>query len=101
MDYVDFANERLLPHKLSDYGPGLAVADVNGDGLDDFFIGGTGDYTGKFFLQQHDGKFQMKNLVRWPLAIFVYSADSAPTAYQKRNKENDKLVRARPNFHFS
>ncbi|MEP6684693.1 MAG: VCBS repeat-containing protein, partial [Parafilimonas sp.] len=85
MDYVDFANERLLPHKLSDYGPGLAVADVNGDGLDDFFIGGTGDYTGKFFLQQGDGKFQMKNLsfisndnIRRPenMGLLLFDADN-------------------------
>lgn len=62
LDYDDFKNEKLLPHKLSDYGPGLAVADVNNDDLDDFFVGGTGDYSGKFFLQQHDGKFVMKQL---------------------------------------
>ena len=61
-DYIDFDNERLLPHKLSQYGPGLAAGDVDGNGLDDIFIGGTGDYPGKFFLQQTNGKFEIKDL---------------------------------------
>lgn len=85
MDYVDFNNEKLLPHKLSDYGPGLAVSDVNGDGIDDFFIGGTGDYSGKFFLQQPDGKFLMKPLnfsasgnIRKPenMGLLLFDADN-------------------------
>ena len=62
MDYIDFDKERLLPHKLSQYGPGLASGDVDGNGLDDIFIGGTGDYPGKFFLQQTNGKFEIKDL---------------------------------------
>ncbi|CAN5428843.1 VCBS repeat-containing protein [soil metagenome] len=65
MDAIDFNKERLLPHKLSQYGPGLAAGDVDDNGLDDIFVGGTGDFTGKFFLQQADGKFITKNL---PLA---------------------------------
>jgi hypothetical protein len=85
MDYVDFSNERLLPHKLSDYTPGLAAADVNGDGLDDFFIGGTGDYPGEFFLQQTNGKFEMKPLqftatgnIRKPenMGLLLFDADT-------------------------
>lgn len=62
MDYIDFDKERLLPHKLSQYGPCLAAGDVDGNGLDDIFIGGSGDYPGKFFLQQNDGKFKTKDL---------------------------------------
>jgi hypothetical protein len=56
MDYIDFDKERLLPHKLSQFGPGLAIADVDGNGLDDIFIGGSGDYPGKFLMQQPNGK---------------------------------------------
>ncbi|HET9824171.1 MAG TPA: VCBS repeat-containing protein, partial [Chitinophagaceae bacterium] len=61
-DYIDFDRERLLPHKLSQYGPGLAAGDIDGNGLDDIFIGGSTDYPGKFFLQQSNGKFVTKEL---------------------------------------
>lgn len=56
-DYLDFDKERLMPHKLSQYGPGLAAADVNGDGLDDIYIGGSALWPGSFLLQQPNGKF--------------------------------------------
>ncbi|MEO7120796.1 MAG: VCBS repeat-containing protein, partial [Ginsengibacter sp.] len=83
-NFVDFNNERLLPHKLSQYGPGLAVADVDGNGLDDIFIGGTGDYNGQFLLQQPDGTFRSKELnfvsndeIRKPenMGLLLFDAD--------------------------
>jgi len=37
-EFVDFDRERLIPKRLSTEGPLMAVADVNGDGLDDIFI---------------------------------------------------------------
>jgi hypothetical protein len=61
-DFIDFDRERLLPHKLSQYGPGLAAGDVDGNGFDDIYIGGTGNFPGKFFLQQSNGKFVKKDL---------------------------------------
>jgi ASPIC and UnbV/FG-GAP-like repeat len=61
-DYIDFDRERLLPHKLSQYGPALAAGDIDGNGLDDIFIGGSTDYPGTFFLQQPNGKFEKKTL---------------------------------------
>ena len=67
-DYIDFDKERLLPHKLSQYGPALAATDVNGDGLDDIFVGGSGDYPGKYFLQQPNGTFVEKNFPRATIA---------------------------------
>ncbi|HEY4198498.1 MAG TPA: VCBS repeat-containing protein [Mucilaginibacter sp.] len=56
--YIDFDNERLIPKMLSTEGPKLAVADVNGDGLQDFFMGGAANDTAKLFIQQKDGTFK-------------------------------------------
>ena len=61
-DFIDFDNERLLPHKLSQYGPGLAAADVDGNGLDDIYVGGSANAAGAFLLQQLNGKFILKTL---------------------------------------
>jgi len=61
-DYIDFDRERLLPHKLSQYGPGLAAADIDGNGLDDIYVGCSASAPGKFLLQQADGKFTTRDL---------------------------------------
>lgn len=63
-DYIDFNVQRLLMHKLSQYGPGLAVSDVNQDGLDDFYVGGSHFHKGSFFIQNLNGTFQKQDLLQ-------------------------------------
>lgn len=60
-DFIDFTIQRLLPHKLSQYGPSMAAGDMNGDGLDDFIAGGDAPLGARVFFQQADGKFIEKN----------------------------------------
>ena len=55
--FVDYNVQPLLPYMLSSQGPPLAVGDVNGDSLDDVFIGGGGGVPGKLFIQRKDGSF--------------------------------------------
>ncbi len=59
-DFIDFNFERLLPRKYSENGQGIAVADVNNDGLEDFFIGGAFQQTGRIYIQNANGKFSGK-----------------------------------------
>ncbi|MGI9078945.1 MAG: VCBS repeat-containing protein [Gemmatimonadaceae bacterium] len=59
--FVDFDRERLIPKMLSTEGPFMAVSDVNGDQLDDFFIGGAKDQPGQLLIQQRNGRFVSSN----------------------------------------
>ena len=62
-DYVDFYKQRTLPHKFSEYGPALAVGDIDGNGLDDMLCGGSFSTGAQIFLQQPNGKFIQKSLL--------------------------------------
>ncbi len=57
-DFNDFERDRLLFQMLSNEGPHMAVADVNGDRLDDIYICGAKDSAGALFLQDGQGHFK-------------------------------------------
>ena len=68
--FVDFNYERLTYHMLSREGPALAVADVNQDGLDDFYIGGAAGKPGSLYQQTTSGDFKA-------VSTPAFAADSA------------------------
>lgn len=53
--YTDFNREKLLPYSLADRGPALSVGDLNGDGAEDLFLGGSKRVPPRVYLQQEGG----------------------------------------------
>lgn len=56
--FVEFNREVLMPHMVSSEGPALAVADVNGDGLEDVFVGSAKRKRSSLWLQTPGGTFR-------------------------------------------
>jgi enediyne biosynthesis protein E4 len=61
-DFIDFNYQRLLPHKFSQYGPSIAVGDIDNNGLDDMIVGASAGEQGRYFLQQTNSRFLQKAL---------------------------------------
>ncbi|MCH7412735.1 VCBS repeat-containing protein [Belliella sp. R4-6] len=59
--FVDFDRDRLTYHKLSTEGPKATFGDVNGDGLEDVFLGGAKGFAGQLFIQTSKGTFVQSN----------------------------------------
>ncbi len=64
-DFIDFKSEPLLPYQLSKQGPALAKGDVNGDGLEDVFLGGDINQSSQLYLQNKEGKFERSSSQPW------------------------------------
>lgn len=55
--FMDYSVQPLIPYMLSRHGPPLAVADVDGDGLEDVYVGGAAGVAGQLFVQRKNGGF--------------------------------------------
>lgn len=63
--YVDFDRDRLTYHMFSTEGPAVAKGDVNGDGQEDLFFGGSKTFVGKLFLAQASGGYRLSPQSAW------------------------------------
>jgi hypothetical protein len=70
-EFVDFKRELLIPYELSRQGPKMSKGDVNGDGLEDVYIGGAAEQSGSLFLQTAGGRFKISEAQPW-LADAIY-----------------------------
>lgn len=55
--FSDFNREALLPQMFSNEGPSLSSADLNQDGIEDYYIGGAKNQAGSLFLSNSDGSY--------------------------------------------
>ncbi|MDN5210547.1 VCBS repeat-containing protein [Fulvivirgaceae bacterium BMA12] len=77
--YVDFKLQPILPHMHSRGGPGIAVGDINGDLLEDFYVGASSGRAGQFFIQQPSGLFDHFELpedsIYEDMGVLLFDAD--------------------------
>ncbi|RYY52287.1 MAG: RNA-binding protein, partial [Chitinophagaceae bacterium] len=81
--FVDFKREFLIPTQLSRQGPAMAGADVNGDGLDDLFVGGASGQSGRLYLQQADGRFRPAGAQPW--SAFLHCEETGSQFFDADN----------------
>ncbi|HUX55896.1 MAG TPA: VCBS repeat-containing protein [Bacteroidales bacterium] len=60
-DFNDFERDPLLYQMMSTEGPRMCKGDINGDGLEDIFIGGAKGQAGALMIQDKNGKFSQIN----------------------------------------
>lgn len=76
LPFVDFKVSPLLPYQISKIGPCLAKADVNGDGFEDVFIGGSNKQEGTLYFQTKNGSFVLAPTQPWLQEKNSTSADA-------------------------
>ncbi len=64
-EFDDFSLQILLPHRQSTAGPKVRTGDLNGDGLDDFFVCGAANQTSQLYFQKSNGTFELSATQPW------------------------------------
>ena len=79
--FDDFKDQVLLPHRTSSFGPGISVADLNGDGLEDFVLAGASNYETEIYFKTDRGFVKrnspdmVKDLLYEDLSSVIFDAD--------------------------
>ncbi|EOZ97933.1 hypothetical protein A33Q_1585 [Indibacter alkaliphilus LW1] len=60
-EFDEFRREYLMPRRYGTEGPAIAVGDMNGDGLDDIFLGGAKGQAASLFFQKANGTFEKQH----------------------------------------
>lgn len=89
--FDDFATEILLPQKQTCFGPAVAIADVNNDGLEDIYFGGAKGQKSQMFVQNRDGSFSKTFDQPWE---FEYIEEDVDAVFVDPNQDGkpDLLV---------
>ncbi len=82
--YVDFDRDRLLYHMLSAEGPAFCTADFNGDGKDDFYVGGAHGQAGELYFGRTGARFRKSTQ-----AIFTKDKDTEDVDCTCFDADND------------
>lgn len=89
-NYTDFNRQKLIPYQVSDRGPAIAVGDLNNDGKEDLFFGGSKFKKSKVFFQTDSLYVEKK------IEVFAKEAKKedvvALIADFNNNAKNDLLI---------
>ena len=97
--FNDFSTQLLMPNYLSRQGPCIEVADVNKDGMEDFFIGGAKDQPSQIFLQNKNGTFTTQP--EPALTKDAASENVAATFFDADNDGDEDLYAASGGYEFN
>ncbi len=79
--------EYLIPKSFATGGPALAVADVNGDGLDDLYLGGAKNQAGTILLQEPGGNFTPRES---PIFLQLAKAEDVVAVFADFNNDGNQ-----------
>jgi hypothetical protein len=97
--FNDFTVQTLLPNYYSRQGPSIEVADINKDGLEDFFMSGAKGQPSQIFIQNNNGTFINKS--EPALAKDAASEDVAATFFDADNDGDNDLYVASGGYEFN
>ena len=78
----EFREQVLLPHQFSKSGPKMAVEDINGDGIEDFFVCGSRNSPGKLYLSSSE-KWNVKTIQAFEADKLYEDSDATFFDYDK------------------